>query len=223
MHHANRVAVICSLFLLVFIAIACPAQSEESGTQDSLNQSVSNYKDSGHDFSITLGHLSQKYRIPMGIDLEMPPTRQFISVEVSHGTGAGVLNAIVEGEPGYRWTEINGVVNVVPQQSTNSILDLRIAHFYVRHADPLVLHAEIVALPEMKRWLEQNHLKERGVFGRDILVGKNGMTSLPHVSLDLRDVTLRAIMNRVATSPGFGGWIVSRWGEKNQYFNLQIG
>lgn len=223
MHHANRVAIVCSLLLLICIAIAYASQSEKSATRDSLSQRVSNYKDTGHDFSITLGHLSQKYRIPMGIDLERPPTRQFISVRVSHGTVADVLNAIVEGEPGYRWTAINGVVNVVPQQSTNSILDLQIAHFHVRHADPLDLHTAILALPEIKRWLEQNHLKERGVFGPNILVGKNGMTSLPHVSLDLRDVTLRAIMNRIATSPGLGGWIVSRWGEKNQYLNLQIG
>jgi hypothetical protein len=184
-------------------------------------QPVSSYEDNGYEFSIALDHLAQKYKMPIGMDLETPIERQSVSVRIPQGTVGDVLNAIIAQEPGYKWAEVNGVINVMPEVNPNSILDLQIAHFHVRNADSFGIHTAIVSLPEVKRWLRQNHLTERTAFAIDILVGKDGY-SPPRVSLNLRNVTLGDIMNKIVRLPGFHSWSVGRWGEENRYFGIMV-
>jgi hypothetical protein len=55
----------------------------------------------------------------------------------------------------------------------------------------------------------------------DVLIGRNG-SGLARVSLDVRDLTLREIMNRIIKSPGFRAWRISRSGAKNQYLTIAV-
>ena len=182
---------------------------------------VSNYEDVGYQFSIALDHLAQKYTMPIGLDLEIPVERQSVSVRVPRGTVADILNAIIAQEPSYKWAEVNGVINVMPEANPNSVLDLQIAHLHVKDADFSEIDTAIASLPEVKRWLEQNHVTENTATVLDILIGKDGYNPR-RVSLDLRDVTLREIMNRIVRLPGLHSWSVGRWGEKNQYFGIVV-
>ena len=215
----DKIAFAFALLLWVFVSSGYASHDKKS---DPAAQQVSDYEDSGYDFSITLDHLAQKYGIPTGIDTEIPIENQPVSVHVHRGTVADVLNAIVAREPGYKWLSLNGVIDVMPKESANSILDIRIARFRVKKATFFDIHTAIASRPEVKKWLKQNHLTERTPMAIDILVGKNG-AGLSHVSLDLRDVTVREILNKIAVSPGFRSWIVGRWGDKNQYLSIGVG
>lgn len=222
MPHANRVIAACSLFALSLVSYGHGSQPVKSALRDQLTQQVSEYDDRGSDFRLIVRRLAQKYGLRVGMDLESPLKTDLISVHISDGTVAEVLNAIVAQEPGYKWAEIDDVINIMPQQHSDSILDIRAVHFHVTKANPFKVHAAIVALPEVRSWLQQNHVTESTPFAGDILVGPNGL-GLARASLDLHDTTLREILNRIIESPKFGSWIVSRWVEKNQYLSIEIG
>lgn len=221
MLRANSGSRASSLLLLLVVSSAFGSQRPKSALREPLSQQVNNYDDSGHDFATTIDHLMQKYKVPWGMDWEAPVKSDRISVHIPRGTVADVLNAIVAHESNYRWVETNGVVNVIPRQNMNSLMDVPIAHFHVIHADFFGLHKALVSLPEVKEWLRQNHLTEDspGVLG--MLVGKDGMDSTK-VSLSLDHVTLREILNRIVKFQGYRLWQIARWGEKNQYLSLGV-
>jgi hypothetical protein len=113
------------------------------------------------------------------------------------------------------------VVNVMPKRNANSILNLRIAHFQVHDANKFALHQAVVSLPEVRAWLAQNQLTEHTPYG---MLGPIGaMRQLPVVSLEMNNLTLREIMNRIVKEPGFSGWLLARYGEQNQYLEIHIG
>jgi hypothetical protein len=149
------------------------------------------------------------------LDLETRPDRRPLSVKVLGGNVADVLNAITAQEPGFTWAEINGVVNIGPRRQRNSLLDLRVAQFHITNASFDQIHRAIHSLPEVKTWLQDNHLTESALF---VVIGgiSPGQPFKPLVSLDLQGITLREILNRIVQSRGYSTWIVAREGEKNQ-------
>lgn len=224
-HPPNRTA---ALFALMIVALAplCGVAVTEAGTsppQDPLHQEISGYKNGDSDFFGALQEVSYKYDVPMGIETDAQgQSAKHISVNVSQGTVADIFNALTQQAPDYRWVESSGVVNVMPRQNVDSLLDLKIAAFHVTHASPDVLHAEIRSLPEVVAWLNQHHLVEHGPFTSSILIGRNGKTDQPRVSLRLKNMTLREIMNTVVKKPGFRVWFVGRYGDNGQYLNISI-
>ena len=177
------------------------------------------YQESGHKFEITLGNLARQCQIPMGIDMETATTDKAVSIDIANGTVADALNAILAQEPAYKWSEVDGVINVEPRQNPNSILDVRISEFRVRHADEGAVHRALVSLPEIQKWLSDNHLVERTVLSVDIMFGKD-KPRFPEISLSMRGATLRTILNRIVRLRGFDGWNVARWGDRGEYLSL---
>jgi hypothetical protein len=220
-HRVTSVAILSLLLLSVSNPEGQPFGIEK-GKPDPLTQPVVNYRDAGRDFSVMVDRLMQKYGIPMGMDLEIPSKHNLISVHISRGTVADVLDAILAQEPRYEWTETNGVVNIGPRHIANSILDVQIAHLDLRNADAYAIHAGLVSLPEVREWLEKNHLVERTVFSTDVVPAANGAASLAHVSLNASGMTVRQILNRIVASPGFSSWVIGRSGQKGQNFTVGV-
>ncbi len=219
MFRANTIAV--AFLLLHTVSNSQVSKPAHAARVDPLTRQVRNYQNTAYDFLTALDDFALKCGVPTGIDLELPVKHRSISVNVSRGTVVDVLNTIVAQEPSYKWAKVNGVVNVMPEENPNNMLDLRIASFHVRNADSSGIHAAIVSLPEVKEWLEQNHLTERTPNYTDIIVGKNRYV-MPRLSLDLHNMTLREISNRILTSRRFHSWVVARWGEKNQYLSIAV-
>lgn len=221
MQHANRSAMMRLLLLSIFLSGCNTSQGPKYLPEGPWNQGVSNYEDSGHDFETTVRDLMQKYGVPVGMDLETLSDRRPISVNVHGGEVADVLNAIMVQQRGFRWGVINGVVNIGPRQNANSIVDLRISHFRIDRASFDQINPAIDLLPEVKKWLEDNHLAEHGTRAVTGAVSP-GQPFKPLVSVDLRDVTLREILNSIIKCPGYHAWSVSRDGEKNQYIMIGV-
>jgi hypothetical protein len=194
-----------------------------SPPQNPLHQEIGGYKNGESDFFSALQEASYKYGVPLGVETDAQgQAAGHISINVSHGTVTDIFNALIQQAPNYRWIESSGVVNVMPEQNADSLLDLRIAGFHVTHATPDRLHAAIRSLPEVEAWLNQRNLVEHSPATSSILIGSNGKTGQPRVSLRLKKMTLREIMNTVVKKPGFRVWFVGRYGDHGQYVNLSI-
>jgi len=191
--------------------------------QNPLHQEITGYKNSESDLFRALQEASYKYGVPLGIETDAQgQTAKNISVSISQGTVGDIFDALIQQAPNYKWVESRGVVNVMPKQDTDSALDLKIARFHVTHATPDDLHAAIRSLPEVRAWLDQHRLVERGLVTSSILIGSNGKTDQPRVSLRLKNMTLREIMNTVVKKPGFRVWLVGRYGDHSQYLSISI-
>jgi hypothetical protein len=223
MRRANKLTIIPIVFSSIFLSSCGTFQAPKYAADGPLNQKVNGYEESGHDLEATVNELRQKFEVPVGMDLEALSDRHAIAVNVPRGNVADVLNAIVAKQHGFKWAEVNGVVNIGPQRETNSILELRIAHFRVDDARYDRVHDAIVSLPEVKAWLDDNHLTASKA---SIVIGavSPGRPFKPLVSLELQDATLREILNRIVKYPGYSAWTISRGedGERKQYLIIGI-
>jgi hypothetical protein len=155
----------------------------------------------------------------LGIELNREVEERAISVKMPEGTVGDVVGAVVGQAPGYKWAQVNGVINVMPQDVNDSVLELRIARFRVKDAAAEDLRAAVVSLPEVKAWLAQNQLVERTA-GTPLFPEQKA--GLPRISFDVSNVTLREILNRVVKEPNFHEWLVARYGDRGQYLEISI-
>ncbi len=222
---ACRIGIIWLLPWLVFALIPYSSQRNKTSKPEQVTQQIDGYEVDGEDFTATIYNLCQKYGLRWGLDLEVPPERQLISVRVSKGTVADVLDTVLAQEPNYEWAEVNGVVNVMPKQRSNSLLNLQIANFHIRNANFFAIQPAIVSLPELKAWRARNHITEQDIFNDDIATSpvgtKNGYT-LPRISLDLGHATVQEILNRIVKARRFRWWYVHRFGHNGQYLGLAV-
>lgn len=206
--------------MLVLTSGISPAQKSQS----SLNLKVSDYIDSDTDVSILLNRASLRLGIPIGLEVDgqlAPP--EPLSIHVSNGTAADVFSDIVKRSPGYRWIEQDGVVDVLPKDTRESIMDVRIDHIQVSNGTPNDLRNAITSLPEVKAWLNANELVERSFNTPIIRLRSDGSSAEPRVTVDYRNMTLREIMNRIVTNSGLHVWSVWRHVESNRYLSIDIG
>jgi hypothetical protein len=145
-----------------------------------------------------------------------------MSVHISKGTVADIFSAIVDDAPSYKWSEQDGVVNVLPRESMNSVLDLHISRFTVKNATSIKVREAIDTLPEVEAWLKQNGVVDRSPIDIDVFARTRGKPALPRVSLRLHNLTLRELLNGVVRKTPLSGWTVSRYGESAQYLYIQI-
>jgi|SRR5580704_3824539 hypothetical protein len=224
MPRANRrVAISVALIIGQILSASVGAGSlGKSVTKNPLSKKITAFEENAPYMSEMLLRISQKYGVRIGVDLGPKSPHSPIAVYVAQGNVEDLISATVAKTPGYKWTEVGGVVNIGPETDATTLLDIVIPHFQVKHATPADIHSLICSLPEVKLWLEQNHLEERTAFVSDILIGKNGVTNQPRVSLNVRNMTLRTIMNRMVKSPGFSSWMVGRWGDRDQYLTIGV-
>jgi hypothetical protein len=100
--------------LSIFLSSCSGSQPPKYAPDGPLNQNVSNYEESGHDLEATVNEVREKFRVPVGMDLEALSDRRPIAINVPRGNVADVLDAIVAQQHGFKWAEVNGVVNIGP-------------------------------------------------------------------------------------------------------------
>jgi hypothetical protein len=206
---ADRFGLISLALLAIFLSSCNTSPGPKYLPAGPWNQQVGDYEDSGHDFETTINDLTQKFRVPVGMDLETLSDRHAISVRVPQGKVADILNVIVAQQRGFKWEVSNGVVNIGPQPNTHGLVDLQIAHFHISRAGFDQVHAAILSLPEVKRWFEENHVTHNAA---TVVIGgvSPGQPFKPLVSLDLQNIALREVLNGIIKCPGYRVWSVAR-------------
>jgi hypothetical protein len=120
------------------------------------------------------------------------------------GTLRSALDAIVGGDPWYRWELDGGVVNVLPVSGEPPLLSTRIAAFSVRGAPSVDAEAgRLLDLTEVRREIVRLHLSEATRF----VLGSVPLSSHPpSYSVDCAGVTVRQALNAIVRAHGRAVW-----------------
>jgi len=214
--HANLLA---PLALLCLLASLCFTQQS---TDELLKQTISGFESRDEPIDQILGRLSKSYNVPIGLEKIAPKAaasseERRISVKIEKGTVQDVLDAVIRADPRYQWKEVAGVINVLPRKARNPILEIPVRSFQISNANWMDVRQAIQMTAEIKGGFERMGLKERSA----ITVVGSGNNNLPKFSLDLRDTTLRGILNEILKVKGYSFWVFSRYGNRNQYVSIQ--
>jgi hypothetical protein len=125
-HANNTVRILVILTAVAGLCTFCLCQNRESSLQDILTRHVSSYRQNSTELSRELQDVSSKYNVPIGMEINQEQTPREISIDVVKSTVSEILSLIVAQAPAYKWIEQDGVVNVLPQDNSDSLLDVTI-------------------------------------------------------------------------------------------------
>lgn len=180
-----------------------------------------------HDFhvadappSLVLERLSAQYSVPIGVE-SVPDSvggKTRIAVDVQDGTVMDVLNGIASRDPTYRWQEIDGVVDVFPKTSVDSLLETVIGNYEVRNVNKEDAIKILKDSAEVKRQLSKTGARERTF----LTPTWTPLDKLPRFTLVLKKATVRTILNEILKASGSNYWAFFRYGVKNEYLSLSV-
>ena len=213
---ASKWIVLASCVLLIV------STSNVLANEGNLKRSVEGYSDSALSCFALAFQAGKRYGVPVGVEIDKRTTDKTTTVHFKTGTVADLFSAIVAQMPGYTWAEDGGVVNIMPIDHEDTILDVKIARFEVKKLNQFELPSAISSTPEVKAWLARNGLTERTPMG-GIFPGpsKHG-PSQRSVSVNLHDVTVRYVLNYIVRKSEWTDWSVRRYGDNNEYINIYI-
>lgn len=156
------------------------------------------------------------YAVPTGLETDIADQDNTpITLDFSGGDIAQVLDALVAQRPAYLWSHEDGVYDVYPKIKTHSVGDLTVALYVLQDATPLAASDSISDLPEVRIWIEEHHLTRREIFS-----GQRWSNPQAKISLMLRNVRLRTILNQLIRKFGNEQWTVSHYGEKKEFIGI---
>lgn len=214
------------LFIYIFCVFAfpfffatnhCSAQvvSEESFLQNRITFIL---RDT--DEELLLRVLSRRANIPIGFyqlhGVGEEGKRKVITVDIKMGTVSSVLDTFVNEDPRYKWSYIDGVINIVPKiQETllnTSIKTVDLSDIKLDDAEFAIL-----SLPEVKA-----ALADRGVSATKVAIKYGAVKEHPAFSLTMEQTTLRSILNEILRS-GYGDyWTIEQYGSNFEYISLSF-
>jgi hypothetical protein len=96
---------------------------------------------------------------------------------------------------------------------------MSIALYYVNDATPQEASDAITRLPELQRWLSDHHAARSEIIAGPRWGEHSEQTK---ISLELHNVPLRAILNKLFSKVGSNGWSITRWGDKKQFLAINF-
>ena len=180
-----------------------------------LAQPVTDYQGRS-DFGPLLNMASDRYHFPLGLELGPDALGNTKSFRLPHGTVEDLLDLIVGLMPAYQWAVRGGVINVMPRDNPDSVLEVRIHRLQLHELGGLSLGQPIASLPEIKAWLEKN-----GVVQSTVIAGIFHPFEEPlRISVDAKDTTLREILNSIVRTGQARVWSVVRYGRKGEFLHI---
>jgi len=213
------------------IAAAClflvHGATDSAYAQDPLNarfldKPIKSFKVVAPAVSVALQRLANENDVPIGFEAALPGASSAtkepgsIRISVESGTVRDVLNAIVAAEPIYVWREMDGVINVLPRQHADSLLDVVLSRFEVNQVGKGEARRTLLATLEVKRWMVRTGVQERTFF---TLPGGTGEDSAP-ISLNLTNVSVRTVLNTMLRTGAFRYWVYSPYKFDDRQFFL---
>src|SRR4029077_12287469 len=162
----------------------------------------------------------QSYAIPIGLEIsDTDPDNTPIVLDLPAKNPEAVFESIALQRPVYQWKLEGGVYELYPKAVPDRISDMSIALYFIKDATPQEASDAITRLPELQRWLSDHHSMRS-----DILSGPRWGVhpEQTKISLELHNVTISAILNKLFSTVGGNGWTISRWGDKNQFLAINF-
>jgi len=155
------------------------------------------------DMASLLATLAVDNEITIGLEVDPEKPGSQITLELRDVNFHQILDGIVRAEPGYRWRENDGSIELSPVGGGSSLLDVPIQSFQVKDVSRLGAINLLLNLPEVQAIASSMNLKQRPPIGLSEQTEK--------LSFDLRGVTLRQALNRIATDSGGRFWVFRRY------------
>jgi hypothetical protein len=195
--------------------------------QISSNLRIDNLRLEAQNIHLVLSQLSEKTSIPIGLEVSLKDdlsVRKQFQIQIDHGTLVDVLEAIVKQDPVYTWTIREGVVNILPQECCRDpflqeLLSVGLEKFSIKRGlGKLGFRLKLSADPAVKTLLDRYRVVEdnQSFMSRDLTpLGRN-------YELEVRDVSVVELLNRVVRESQTKYWIMQRYGEHRQFFVVNL-
>jgi len=121
------------------------------------------------------------------------------------------LDALVAQRPAYAWRLGDGVYNLYPRRRSQNLSELRVQSFVVKELNLEEASKAISKVPEFQKWLSGHRLTRR-----EFQVGPSWKPRLK-VSLELKELSLREVLNEMVKRFGVNQWVIVRYGGKMEY------
>jgi hypothetical protein len=143
------------------------------------------------------------------------PQPTFVPAETS--TLQSELNRMAKVMPDYQWTLDDGVVNFLPKNYAPSPLDILIADFDAENVTTIKAYNQLFDTLAVKNGFSRLGLHEPAV--QLVFGGGSETKDQRHITVKLKNVTLRQALNRIVKTDGRKVWILSidSCGEDNTY------
>lgn len=122
-----------------------------------------------------------------------------------------LIDQITNTDSRYQWKEENGVINLFPKDDY-SILETRISEFKVDNEYSWKIDERIVQTKEFQQYLKEKNLIDRipdpeNKYGFTIIGAVGKPNHRDKISVDLKNATIREILNEIVRKKGHGAWI----------------
>jgi hypothetical protein len=141
-------------------------------------------------------------KIPIGVEAVNGPEGPPINFDLKNATVADVLNAAVRADPRYRWTESDGVINLLPKNDANSVFDITVEHFEAINEMPAQIINQLVRTRKVKKYLDDRDVQAGTLTAGSFLSTPGAPAAVVRNSVVVDNETLRQALNEVLIKTG---------------------
>jgi len=198
----------CFLAGAVFLLL-CPHLRGAQSIQQRLQTKVQNYNLSEPTFLEALLKAAADFKLPMGVELvKSPSVLRPVKRSWRQATAMEILTALVRGEKGYRLRVDDGIVHVFQKEivsQRSNFLNIRIRRFDAQSTTGQAAGTRLWMLVNAR--FQPPKPPTPGPHG----TMSSGLGNLGDrtFSLDLRDTTVRGVMDALAVSSEYKIWVVA--------------
>lgn len=168
-----------------------------------------------------LDAVAARYRIQVGVEYAAhDQDLQTITLDLSTKDVDAVFNQLVNQKPDYVWSLVDNVYDVYPTRNPDSILDVRIHEFTMKGISPKEAASLVGEIPEIKEWLTSRSVSRREF---EVCAGSCEQFCAKLVTMSVRDVTFRTLLNTLIREFGIVDWVVGRFGDNQEYIGIYLG
>jgi hypothetical protein len=216
--------------MLVILILATNMYSQSESGQPHLNASnvvVTDLRIKAKTMNQALAEVAYKYSVP--ISLEAATNEDFsksrrVTVQVTKGKIADVLDSIVNQKPAYTWEVRDTSIRVFPRSEfrdplLQTLLELRISRFVLpKWTARLTFRQTLSGRPELKSLLASYSVSSSiEAFAPDDIAPFGS-----DFSLDVENVTVRSILDSIIKDSPTKYWFINRDGENRQYLLINF-
>lgn len=212
---ANTIFTICLLGALGIYGMTGLVRPQP---QEMLDRTIPDFQVLDAPTSLVLQRLAESSRVPIGMEAAPESVGQpkRIAIRLKGATVRTVLDSVVQKDPRYVWQSTGPAINVFPKGTKDSFLETTVGRFEVTNVTRVDAIRRLENSIEVKRILAKTAIKDRTLKS---LPG-DGEYGLPRFSLDLKDVTVRSILNSIMLKSNSNSWVFFRYGAKQDSFSL---
>lgn len=165
-----------------------------------------------------LDEVAGRYQIRYGLEYApQDKDLQSINLDLSEKSVDTVLNQLVSQKTNYVWAFADNVYDIFPKSNSDSILDVQIREFEIKALSSKEALSAVGEIPEIKYWLVSHSVSRNELY---VCVGSCGEHSEKLVTLSLKGITFRTLLNTVVREFGTSDWMVCRYGGKQEFIGI---